>query len=113
MAACMDFEFEIDEVSKTDSNNSSYHNVTHSKNNQNDLPTKSFFRLDPNWGKRKALPYSFEKVLPSTQTSNIFITDECAVPSTVNSTHQHIEQNISLESLMENGTIQVIYARKL
>ena len=29
MAACGDIEFEIDEVSKPDSNNSSSHNVTH------------------------------------------------------------------------------------
>ena len=50
------------------------------------------------------MPYSFEKVLPSAQTSNITITDECTVPSIINSTHQHIQQNILLESPMENGT---------
>ena len=106
MAACADIELEIDEVSKTGSNNSSYRNATHSENNQNDLPTKSLSRLDSSWGKRKALPCSFEKVLPSTQTSNITITDECAVPSIVNSTHQHIQRYISLESPMVSGTMQ-------
>ena len=88
MAACADIEFEIDEASKTDSNNSSHYIITHSENNQNNLPKKSFFRLDPNCGKRKALHCSFMKVLPSTKTSNLTITDKCSVPSTVNSTHQ-------------------------
>ena len=41
MAACGDIEFEIDEVSKPDSNNSSSHNVTHSENDQKDL--RSYF----------------------------------------------------------------------
>ena len=50
MVTCADVEFEIDEVSKTVSNNSSHHNVLHSENNQNYLPKKSFFRLDPKWG---------------------------------------------------------------
>ena len=49
MVTCADVEFEIDEVSKTVSNNSSHHNVLHSENNQNYLPKKSFFRLDPKW----------------------------------------------------------------
>ena len=98
MAACANIEFEIDKVSKTNSDSSSYHNVTYSKNNQNDLPKNSFFKLDPNWGKKKALPYSFENVLSSTQFSNITFTDECAVPLTDNSTHEHIQQNLSLES---------------
>ena len=52
MAACTDVEFEIDEASKTDSNNSSHQNVMHSENNQNDLTKKSFFQLDPNWSKK-------------------------------------------------------------
>ena len=43
----MDIEFKIDEFSKTDSGDSSHHNVTHSENNQNDLPKNLFFRLDP------------------------------------------------------------------
>ena len=98
MAACANIEFEIDKVSKTNSDSSSYHNVTYSKNNQNDLPKNSFFKLDPNWGKKKALPYSFENVLPSTQFSNITFTDECAVPLIDNSTREHIQQNVSLES---------------
>ena len=50
MAICAYTEFEIDKVSKIDSNNSSHHNVTHSENSQNDLPKKSFFQLDLNWG---------------------------------------------------------------
>ena len=51
MAACADIELEIDEVSDTNSRNSTHHNVTHSENNQNDLPKKPFFQLDPNWVK--------------------------------------------------------------
>ena len=43
MAACANIEFEIDEVSKPDSDNSSNHNVKHSENNQDDLPKNSFF----------------------------------------------------------------------
>ena len=77
MAACVDIDIEIHEVSKTDSNNSRHHSVAYSENKQNDLPEKSFFRLDSKWDKRKALSYSFEKVLPSTQTSKWSITDEC------------------------------------
>ena len=79
MAACADIEFERDEVYETDLKNNSHHNVTHSENNQNDQPKKLFFQLDSNWGKRKTFPYSFEKVLASTQTLNITITDECAL----------------------------------
>ena len=70
MAACADIEFEIDKISKTDSDSSSYHNVTHSENNQNDLLKNLFFQLGQNWFK-KALPYSFEKVFPCTQFSNM------------------------------------------
>ena len=72
-----------------------------------------FFRLGPNWGKRKALRYSFEKVLLSTQTSNFTITDESVVPLTVNSTHQHIHQNISLESTMGSEKIQCNLCKKI
>ena len=86
MAACANIEFEIDEVSKPDSDNSSNHNVKHSENNQDDLPKNSFFWLHPNWSKKEALPYSFHKLLLSTQTSNITITDECSVPSSDNET---------------------------
>ena len=50
MPAYMNIEFKADEVSKKDSDNSSHHNVTHSENNQNNLPKKSFFQIDPNWG---------------------------------------------------------------
>ena len=53
MVACADIEFEVDKVSNTDSNKSSHHNVTHSEDNQTDLTKKSFFQLDPNWGKKK------------------------------------------------------------
>ena len=80
MASCVDIEFEVDEVSKTDLDNSSQHNVTHLENNQSNLPKNLFFQLDPNCG-IKSLPYSFEKVLPSIGTSGIIITDECPVPS--------------------------------
>ena len=103
---CADIKFEIDEVSKTDSDKSSHHNVAHTENNQKNLLKNTFFRLDPNWGKNKAVPYSFEKVLSSTQFSNMTITDECSVPLTDNSTHQHIQLNMSLESPMESKTIQ-------
>ena len=44
MAACAGIKFEIDKISKTDSGSSSYHNVTHSENNQNNLPKNPFFR---------------------------------------------------------------------
>ena len=77
MAACADIKFEIDKISRTDSDSSSYHNVTHSENNQNNLPKNSFFRLDPNWGKRKLCLTLSRK--SSTQFSNITIADECAV----------------------------------
>lgn len=113
MASRVDIEFEVDEVSKTDLDNSSQHNVTHLENNQSNLPKNLFFQLDPNWG-RKSLPYSFEKVLPSIGTSGIIITDECPVPSsTDNSTHQHIQQNILLESPMESKAIQCNLCEKI
>ena len=61
MAACANIEFEIDKVSKTNSDSSSYHNVTYSKNNQNDLPKNSSFKLDPNWDKKKSLALLFRE----------------------------------------------------
>ena len=57
--------------------------------------------------------YSFEKVLPSTQFSNITIADECTVPLTDNSTREHILQNISLDSPMESKTIQCNLCKKV
>ena len=86
MATCSDFEFEIDEVFEMGSYNSSHHNVKPSENIQNDL-------IRSKLGLKKALHHFFEKVLSSTQPS---ITDECALPSTDNST-QHIQQNMLLE----------------
>ena len=47
-----EYWIQIDKVSKTDSDSGSYHNATHSENNQHDLPKNSFSRLGPNWGKK-------------------------------------------------------------
>ena len=58
MVAFADIEFEINELSTFDASNTSHHNDTQQPANHRDnLSKKSFFRLDPNWGKNK--PYSF------------------------------------------------------
>ena len=75
MVTCADVEFEIDEVSKTVSNNSSHHNVLHSENNQNYMPKKSFFRLDPKWGQvtQSAFTCSMFKVNSSSHSSKYIV----------------------------------------
>ena len=111
MAASADFEFEINEPSTLDASNTSHHNFKQQPATHRDsLSKESFFRLDPNWGKNK--PYSFEKVLPSTQTSSNSNTNECAVPTPDNSTHESIQLNTSVESRMEIETIQCNLCKK-
>ena len=101
MSTCADIEFKIDKVSKTDLDSSSYRNVGYTENNQNDLQKNSFFRLDPNWGKKLCLTL-LRKYYRLHISGTYTITDECAVPLTDNSTHERIRQNISLESPMES-----------
>ena len=49
----------------------------------------------------------------STQFPNITIKDECAAPLTDNSTHKHIQQNISLGSPRDSKVIQCNLCKKV